>query len=93
MHLHNKRFILPRSVNDASQYHSVDPAPAPVSWKARPTSDLRATLLDASLPLFDRYKAMFALRNRCDEASVLVSYLIMAILYGIRIQYCISGFG
>eukprot|EP00160_Parvularia_atlantis_P021793 Unigene9587_Nuclearia_a/m.29298 Unigene9587_Nuclearia_a/g.29298 ORF Unigene9587_Nuclearia_a/g.29298 Unigene9587_Nuclearia_a/m.29298 type:complete len:331 (-) Unigene9587_Nuclearia_a:44-1036(-) len=49
-------------------YLSVDPAPPSA---AAPTLELRAQLLDAGLPLFERYRAMFALRNRGDEASVL----------------------
>ncbi|KAJ3294245.1 hypothetical protein HK104_003822 [Borealophlyctis nickersoniae] len=52
-----------------SSYTSVDPAP-PVK-AAKPTPELRAQLLDTSLPLFERYRAMFALRNRGDVESVL----------------------
>ena len=51
-------------------YLSVDPAPAA---DAAPTPELRATLLDRELPLFERYRAMFALRNaatRGDEAAL-----------------------
>ena len=36
-----------------------------------PTAELKAQLLDTSRSLYDRYKAMFALRNRGDEAAVL----------------------
>ena len=35
------------------------------------TSTLREHLLDTSRPLFERYRAMFALRNRNSEESVL----------------------
>lgn len=49
-------------------YSSVDPAPP------APTEDitsLRANLLDESLPLFQRYRAMFTLRNiGCREAVI-----------------------
>jgi len=38
---------------------------------AATTEQLKAQLLDTSLSLYTRYKAMFALRNRGDEASVL----------------------
>ncbi|KNC97179.1 deoxyhypusine monooxygenase [Spizellomyces punctatus DAOM BR117] len=53
-----------------SPYTSVDPAP-PVATQEKTTQDLRNQLLDTSLPLFERYRAMFALRNRGDEDAVL----------------------
>ncbi|XP_053709745.1 deoxyhypusine hydroxylase [Synchiropus splendidus] len=53
---------------DNNPYCSVDPAP-PAEKKSVP--ELRATLLDENLPLFDRYRAMFALRNRGSEDAVL----------------------
>ena len=48
-------------------YMSVDPAPPshPVDIPS-----LAATLLDETLPLFKRYRAMFALRNAGDTESV-----------------------
>uniref|UniRef100_A0A8D0HJ27 Deoxyhypusine hydroxylase n=1 Tax=Sphenodon punctatus TaxID=8508 RepID=A0A8D0HJ27_SPHPU len=49
-------------------YLSVDPAP-PAEGRDVPT--LREALLDESRPLFDRYRAMFALRNLGGEAAVL----------------------
>ncbi|KAK7889140.1 hypothetical protein WMY93_024700 [Mugilogobius chulae] len=49
-------------------YFSVDPAP-PAPQKS-PT-ELRDVLLDESLPLFDRYRAMFALRNLGTEEAAL----------------------
>lgn len=53
---------------DKNPYCSVDPAPpAP----RRSVSELRSTLLDESLPLFERYRAMFALRNLGNEEAVL----------------------
>ncbi|KAI9017759.1 ARM repeat-containing protein [Gaertneriomyces semiglobifer] len=54
-----------------SKYSSVDPAPPTAAKKEQTTQSLREQLLDTSLPLFDRYRAMFALRNRGDEESVL----------------------
>jgi len=47
---------------EESPYKSVDPAPArPVST---PTSDLRKELLDEEASIFNRYQAMFGLRNQ-----------------------------
>ena len=61
-------------------YTSIDPAPPTsglLSGKAAPSdaseesiNDLRAKLLDKSLPLFQRYRAMFALRNIGTAAAV-----------------------
>lgn len=53
---------------DKNPYCSVDPAP-PAARKSVP--ELRSALLDESLPLFDRYRAMFALRNLGTEEAVL----------------------
>uniref|UniRef100_A0A3Q3W9J3 Deoxyhypusine hydroxylase n=1 Tax=Mola mola TaxID=94237 RepID=A0A3Q3W9J3_MOLML len=59
-----------RQLDDADKnpYSSVDPAPPAVS---KSVSELRVTLVDESLPLFERYRAMFALRNRGNEEAVL----------------------
>lgn len=48
-------------------YCSVDPTP---SMSIKETEALKTMLLDESLPLFERYRAMFALRNKGDEPSV-----------------------
>ncbi|KAE8631592.1 hypothetical protein XENTR_v10001244 [Xenopus tropicalis] len=53
---------------DSNPYLSVDPAP-PAKEKDIPK--LRATLLDETCTLFDRYRAMFALRNIGGEEAVL----------------------
>ncbi|XP_051525713.1 deoxyhypusine hydroxylase [Myxocyprinus asiaticus] len=53
---------------DENPYCSVDPAP-PAPRKSVP--ELRTQLLDESLPLFERYRAMFALRNLGTEEAVL----------------------
>ncbi|XP_073251576.1 deoxyhypusine hydroxylase-like [Porites lutea] len=49
-------------------YKSVDPAPPST---VQDTWMLKNTLLDESCPLFERYRAMFSLRNEGDEKSVL----------------------
>ena len=56
---------------DENPYLSHDPAPAEV--KTKTIEQLREQLLDASLPMFDRYRAMFSLRNRGTRAAVKVS--------------------
>jgi len=55
------------SVDSANVYGSVDPAPPS---KEQDTAKLHAALLDETLPLFDRYRAMFSLRNKADDVSV-----------------------
>ncbi|XP_066551902.1 deoxyhypusine hydroxylase [Amia ocellicauda] len=54
--------------SDDNPYMSVDPAPPAME---RSIPKLRAKLLDESLPLFERYRAMFALRNLGTEEAVL----------------------
>ncbi|XP_063002943.1 deoxyhypusine hydroxylase [Elgaria multicarinata webbii] len=51
-----------------SPYCSVDPAPPA---EEKDVGKLRQVLLDESQPLFERYRAMFALRNLGGEAAVL----------------------
>jgi deoxyhypusine monooxygenase len=48
--------------HDRNPYLSVDPAPA--AEKHVSTEQLKSVLLDATQSLFDRYRAMFSLRNR-----------------------------
>uniref|UniRef100_A0A6J0TNR1 Deoxyhypusine hydroxylase n=1 Tax=Pogona vitticeps TaxID=103695 RepID=A0A6J0TNR1_9SAUR len=57
-----------REEPSANPYCSVDPAPPAEEVDVE---KLRQTLLDESKPLFDRYRAMFALRNLGGEAAVL----------------------
>lgn len=65
-------------------YSSVDPAPpAP----EEDVGKLREDLLDESLPLFERYRAMFALRNLGEEPAVL------ALADGEPSQFCSQGGG
>ena len=58
----------PRVDEPDSPYISVDPVPAAPSDV--PTRALRVTLADESASLWDRYGAMFALRNRDDPSEV-----------------------
>jgi len=51
-------------------YESVDPAP-PEEGTAQSTETLRKKLLDHNLPLFERYRAMFSLRNLGTRDAVL----------------------
>lgn len=56
---------------DASGYTSVDPAP-PLRPPGAPAdvADLRARLLDRGLPMFQRMRAVFGLRNAGGAAAV-----------------------
>lgn len=60
------------SEKKSSIYASIDPAP-PVS-EAKSLQEYRDIYLDKELPLFDRYRAMFSLRdiNTDDSANALV---------------------
>ncbi|KAK9840328.1 hypothetical protein WJX74_007727 [Apatococcus lobatus] len=61
---------------EPSRFMSVDPTPAAPS--ATPMSQLRATLLDEHAAIFDRYAAMFALRNRGGPKAVAALQAVMA---------------
>lgn len=52
----------------SAKFFSVDPAPPKPGASV---AALRATLLDSSLPLFERYRAMFALRDVGSTEAVL----------------------
>ena len=52
----------------SNPFSSVDPAPPAVETTV---TELKRALLDQGKSLFERYRAMFALRNRNDEESVL----------------------
>eukprot|EP00979_Chaetoceros_neogracilis_P015996 scaffold6819_cov256-Chaetoceros_neogracile.AAC.10 len=54
-----------------SPYSSVDPAPPHPQHAKLSTNDIGAILLDVSIPLFERYRAMFSLRNRGGSEAVL----------------------
>jgi deoxyhypusine monooxygenase len=57
---------------NASHFHSVDPAPGHVpDLKSAPSEQLGDLLCNPEKCLFDRYTAMFSLRNQNTEAAVL----------------------
>lgn len=57
------------SINlSTNPYKSIDPAPPS---QTEDTETLKNILLDESCSLFERYRAMFSLRNKGDEDSVL----------------------
>ena len=51
-------------------YSSVDPAPAHPAHQNLTLEELGDMLCDTSLPIFERYRAMFSLRNRGGESAV-----------------------
>ena len=75
--LRGKRECQNRNENESKEgdsknpYLSVDPAPSQQNDKNVPISQLRSILLDESLSLFQRYRAMFSLRNIGTEEAVL----------------------
>lgn len=58
----------PGKAGSAGPYLSVDPAPPAAE---QDVGRLREALLDEALPLFERYRAMFALRNVGGEEAAL----------------------
>ncbi len=54
-----------------SPYSSVDPAPPHPQHSNLSSTEIGAILRDSTLPLFERYRAMFSLRNRGGSDSVL----------------------
>ena len=61
---------------EPSRFMSVDPTPAAPA--GTPTPQLRATLLDEHAAIFDRYAAVFALRNRGGPKAVGALEAVMA---------------
>jgi deoxyhypusine monooxygenase len=53
--------------DDKELFPSVDPAPP---HEEKDTAKLTTILLDESLPMFERYRAMFSLRNKGDDESI-----------------------
>lgn len=47
---------------------AVDPAPA---YTGMTTQELKEKMMDTSLSLFDRYRAMFGLRDKGDDESAM----------------------
>jgi len=65
--LHSEQFKAEKQQLSVNPYNSVDPAPPAIE---RDTLLLQKKLLDEDLPLFERYRAMFALRNKGDNESI-----------------------
>jgi deoxyhypusine monooxygenase len=51
-------------------YMSVDPAPPSDEKPKFTVAELRDRLMDASLPIFERYRALFKLRNIGNQEAV-----------------------
>jgi deoxyhypusine monooxygenase len=60
--------ITSNNINGEKEFGTIDPAPAEKNQYS--TNELTTRLLDTNLSLFQRYKAMFALRNRGDVEAV-----------------------
>lgn len=59
-----------------SEFGTVDPAPAATATDVR---RLRAALLDPGQPLWERYKALFGLRNRnADDAAIALGEALLS---------------
>lgn len=59
----------PDATNEESPFYSVDPTPAlPTST---PTDELKAMVMDEQRRMFERYSALFALRNKGGKDAVL----------------------
>ncbi|XP_005183746.1 deoxyhypusine hydroxylase [Musca domestica] len=58
-----------QKVDDNNPYASVDPSPP--ADKSKSVDELKAIYLDPKQTLFDRYRAMFSLRNMRTEEAVL----------------------
>jgi len=61
----------PRMCACMSPYSSEDPAPPHPAHAEVPTAELGRRVQDADMPLFERYRCMFSLRNRGGEDAVL----------------------
>ena len=59
-----------KTVEKSHHFLSVDPAP-PISQSNMTVEQLQKVLMDTSLSLFQRYRAMFALRNMNSNSSAL----------------------
>jgi len=52
-----------KAPSSASAFTSIDPAPPKPTQEEESVEKLKSQLMDSSLPLFKRYRAMFSLRN------------------------------
>jgi len=65
-----KRLLTGLILRPTSQFDSVDPAPP---YTSLTVEELKPKLLDTSLPMFERYRALFALREKCSSEAVEVN--------------------
>lgn len=72
-----------------SKHHTIDPAPAVKEKKS--IDELKAILIDENETLFNRYRAMFSLRDIGNEASVLVCTVSNALLHSSQ-AFCLCLF-
>jgi deoxyhypusine monooxygenase len=63
------KFLADHKVEKSAKFLSIDPAPP--SSSSENVAELKAQLLNDSLSLFERYRAMFALRDIGNEEAVL----------------------
>ena len=59
-------------------FSSIDPAPPS---KQKDVVTLKRELVDVEANLFDRYKAMFSLRNLANEEAVLVCFFVFVFVF------------
>ena len=66
--LQRMQWLAEHTAPEQQAFRTIDPAPA--APEDTPTSELREQLLDERAPIFERYQALFALRNQvCPVAS------------------------
>ncbi len=68
----------PKETLSENPYYSVDPAPPDVK---KDVSVLKEKLLDESLSMFERYRAMFGLRNLGSDEAILALCCGLSIFY------------
>lgn len=75
---------------ESSSFGSVDPAPPLKGNASASTEELTVQLLDENRSLFDRYRAMFTLRNMRSDKGVLALTKGMHIFVGLKLLFNVS---